>query len=513
LPDAPLPPGAPPLDRRGLALLALVFLALELAVIRQYGWFRDEFYYLVCADHLAAGYVDQPPLSIWIIAAWKRLLGESLVVVRLLPALVGAACVFLAGEFARTLGGDRWAQRLAALAMIAAPVYLGTHHVFSMNTFDALLWLLAMRAVLAAVERPGRWPLVGLVLGLGLLNKLSVLWLGAGLLGGLLAARERRALLTRGPWLAAIIALVLAAPFVLWQAQHDWPTVEFIRHATGEKMKVVPWQEFVVEQLLSMNVVSAPLWLGGLVWAFASKQGRRALPFAVTLLVVAVILLAAGRSRGNYLVPAYPPMLAAGAVALEGMLRSRGRLLHALPFAVLALGTLPWLPFALPVLPVERYIAYAKAMGMAPSTDENKEVGPLSQHYADMHGWQELTDLVVRAWETLTPDERARAAIFGQNYGEAGSVTVLGRRRGLPEAISGHNSFWHWGPPKQADGSVVVIIGGEEVDHSESFASVIAIGALDAPLAMPYERGLTVFVGRGLRRTLAEAWGRVRHYD
>lgn len=512
-PPTPPKPPTPPLDRRGLTLLALLFLALELIVIRQYGWFRDEFYYVVCADHPALGYVDQPPLSIWILTAWKRLFGESLIAIRLLPALVGAACVFLAGEFARTFGGDRWAQRLAALAMIAAPVYLGTHHVYSMNSFDVLLWLLAMRAVVAALDHPGRWPLAGVVLGLGLLNKLSVLWLGLGLFVGLIFSPQRRVMLTRGPWIAALIALGLAVPFVMWQVQNDWPTVEFIRNATGEKMKPVAWHAFVIEQILVMNPVTAPLWLLGLVWAFASRYSRRALPLALSLLVVAEVLIAGGRSRGNYLVPAYPPMLAAGAVALERLLRKRGRLVRAIPFAVLALGTLPLLPFALPILPVERYLAYAKAMGQAPSTDENKEVGPLSQHYADMHGWQEMTDLVARAWRTLTPEERSRAAIFGQNYGEAGAVTVLGRKRGLPEATSGHNNFWFWGPPRKADGSVVVIIGGEEEDHRESFASVTPVDTLDAPLAMPYERGLTVWIGRGLRRTLAEAWGRVRHYD
>ena len=508
-----VPPSPSPLDRRGLALLALLFLTLELVVIQQYGWFRDEFYYVVCADHPAAGYVDHPPLSIWILAAWKGLFGESLVAIRLLPALVGGACVFWAGEFAHALGGDRWAQRLAALAMITAPVYLAIHHVYAMNSFDILLWLLAMRLVWAALERPGRWPLVGLVLGLGLLNKLSVLWLGAGLVVGLAVSPRRRVLLTPGPWLAAAVALALAAPFVLWQVQHDWPTVEFIRNATGDKMKAVPWHAFVREQVIIMNPAATPLWMLGLAWAFASWNGRRAMPLAVAFLVVAAILLAGGRSRGNYMVPAYPPMLAAGAVALAHVLRGRGRLLRAAPFAVLALGALPWLPFALPILPVERYLAYARALGQAPSTDERKEVGPLPQHYADMHGWHELTDLVARAWQTLTPEERSRAAIFGQNYGEAGAVTVLGRRRGLPRAISGHNNFWWWGLPQGADGSVVVIIGGDAPDHLESFTDVAAVDSLHAPYAMPYERGLTVYVARGLRRPLAEAWAGSRHYN
>jgi len=264
--------------------------------------------------------------------------------------------------------------------------------------------------------------------------------------------------------------------------------------------------------VLAMNPVSAPLWLFGIVWCFTSRAGRRALPFAVALAVVAAILLVGGKARGNYLTPAYPPMLAAGAVALGRVLEARPRWLRAAPFVALVLAIPPLLPFALPILPTATYIAYAKAAGMAPATDENKEVGPLSQHYADMHGWQELTDLVARAWQRLTPEERSRSAIYGQNYGEAGAVTVLGRRRGLPEAISGHNNFWLWGPG-HADGSVLVIIGDEGDDHRESWASVEAVGTLDAPLAMPYERGLTVWIVRGLKRPLAEEWPRARHYN
>lgn len=501
-----------PLDRRGLFVLATVFLLLELSVIRQYGWFRDEFYYLVCADHPAAGYVDQPPLSIWILAVWKRLFGESLIAVRLLPALVGAACVFLAGEFARALGGDAWAQRLAALAMIASPVYLGTHHLYSMNSFDVLLWLLAMRAVNAALDDPGRWPLVGVLLGLGLLNKLSVLWLGLGLFCGLIFSPQRRVMITRGPLVAAAIVLAMAAPFVIWQVQNGWPTAEFMGNATGHKMKPVPWHAFVIEQVLIMNPVTAPLWLLGLVWCFGSKDGRRALPLAISMLVVAAILIAGGRSRGSYLAPAYPPMLAAGSVALARLQRKRGRVVLAIPFALIVLGTLPLIPFALPVLPAARYIEYARAAGQAPGTDENKEVGPLPQHYADMHGWQELTDIVVRAWRSLTPEERKRAAVFGQNYGEAGAVTVLGRKHRLPEAHSGHNNFFYWGP-HDTDGSVVIVIGGDEDDNREVFDELAPVDTLRAPLAMPYERGTVVWIGRRLRMPFAELWPKLKHFD
>jgi len=504
---------AAPLDRSGLLLLAIAFLALELMVIRQYGWFRDEFYYLVCADHPAAGYVDQPQLSIWILAVWKQLFGESLVAIRVVPALIGALCVFLAGEFAHALGGDRWAQRLAATATLVTPIYLGTHHVYSMNTFDVLLWLLGMRAVLAATRDASRWPLVGVVLGLGLLNKISVLWLGTGLVAGLIVWPGRRVLLTRGPWIALAIAAVLTLPHLVWQVQNGWPTLEFIRNATGHKMKAVPWANFVIEQVFLMGPATAPLWLLGIGWSLASRQGRRAMPLAVALLVVGLMLMIGGKSRGSYLSPAYPPMLAAGSVALMTWLRKRGALVKAIPLAIVVLGTLPLVPFVLPVLPVERYLAYARAAGMQPGTSERKAVGPLPQHYADMHGWQELTDIVARGWQSLTPEERRHAAVFGQNYGEAGAVTVLGRKLGLPEAHSGHNNFWLWGPHPNVDGSVFIVIGGDEADNRQVLEELTPVDTLRAPLAMPYERGTVVWIGRKLKLPFRELWPRLKHYD
>ncbi|HEY2954183.1 MAG TPA: glycosyltransferase family 39 protein [Candidatus Eisenbacteria bacterium] len=509
-------PPAPPAPARAdgpLLALALAKLLLHFTAITRYGWFRDELYYLVCAQHPAAGYVDQPPLSIWILGLARLLFGDSLFAIRLLPALAGATTVFLTGRIARELGGGRFAQALAALAAVVAPVFLGTDHVYSMNSFDILLWTLAAFVTLRvlATGSPRHWLLLGAVLGLGLLNKVSVMWLMAGLGAGLLLSPQRAALRTRWPWCAGAIALLLFAPHLAWQVAHGWPTLEFMRNATGEKMRAVSPIAFFGSQALVMDPVALPLWLGGLLWLLFSRAGRQGRPLGVMYLAVAAFLIAGGRSRASYLAPAYVPLFAAGAVAFEALTATRPRALRAAAVALLVAAGAALVPFALPVVPVETYIRYARALHMAPSTEEHLSLGLLPQHYADMFGWEELVGEVEKAWRGLTPAEQAECSIFAQNYGEAGAITVLGRRRGLPPALSGHNNFWLWGPGRKS-AEVMIVVGGDLADNQRAFRELTRVGIVRSRYAMPYEQDLPVYVGRGLRIPMRELWPMVRRY-
>jgi 4-amino-4-deoxy-L-arabinose transferase-like glycosyltransferase len=496
-----------------LLVLALAKLLLHATAITRYGYFRDELYYLVCAQHPAAGYVDQPPLSIWILGLVRALCGDSLIALRWLPAVVGAATVFVTGRIARELGGGRFAQAVAALAALIAPVFLGTDHFYSMNSFDILIWTLCawitLRALSSASPRP--WLLLGVVLGLGLLNKISVLWLIAGLGAGILVSPSRRALLTPWPWCAIGIAFAIFAPNVIWQIQHGWPTLEFMRNATGRKMVAVSPAGFIAGQALSMNPVTLPLWLAGLVWLLFAHAGRAARPLGVMYVAVALFLIAGGRSRVSYLSPAYVSLFAAGAVAFERATAMRGRGLRGVAVALMLLLGAAALPLALPVLPADAYIRYARALGLAPSTEEHQRIGRLPQHYADMFGWQELVDEVEKAYRSLTPDEQARCSIFAQNYGEAGAITVLGRRRGLPAALSGHNNFWLWGPGPR-DGEVMIIVGGDRADNERVFRELTQVGTVRSKYSMPYEQDMPIFVGRGLKIPIRELWPQLKEY-
>jgi hypothetical protein len=500
---------------RLIALFAGAKLALHLATTSGYGYFRDEFYYLACAEHPAAGYVDHPPLSVLWLWLVRTLIGDSRFALRLTPALLGAATVALVGLMARRMGGAKWAQALAMTGALVAPQYLALDHFYSMNAFDVFFWTLCAFLVLRVLERPtnGRWAVLGLALGLGLQNKIGVLWMGAGLFVGLLATGERRLLKTPGPWIAGAVAAALFAPHVAWQVANGWPTREFIHNAQTRKMAAVSPLQFLSGQIMMMSPFTLPLWLAGLTWLFRGQAGRPYRLLGWTYLTAFAILLTSGASRSGYLSPAYAWLFAAGGVALESWL-ARPRLAWMRPaFAGLLLVTGAAIaPLALPTLPVESYIRYARALGESPGTEERKELGALPQFYADMHGWEEIVDAVALAHARLSPAEQQAARVFAGDYGVAGAVDLLGRRRGLPPAISGHNNYWLWGA-RGWDGRTAIVVGGREDQVRPLFESVERAGTTDCGYCMPYENGLPVWIARGLRQPVTEAWPRLKHYD
>jgi hypothetical protein len=360
-------------------------------------------------------------------------------------------------------------------------------------------------------------------LGLGLLNKISILWLGFGLAAGLLLTPGRRRLLTSGPWLAAAVAGLLFVPHVAWQAAHGWPTLEFMRNATQQKMTQGTVAGFAADQLLTMNPATAIVWITGLVWCLWPRRVAAPDPcwaprlFGIAWLAVFGLLAFSGTTRSSYLAPAYPMLFAGGGVALERFARRRGAAGAARRAAVPAAAALVaftgamLLPFALPLLPPDTFISYMRAIGVTPPAEERHAQADLPQFYADMFGWDEMAREVAAAWNALPPEDRERGAVFAQNYGEAGALDVLGRRLGLPPVSSGHNSYWLWGPT-HPDPEVILVLGGDEEDNRAFFEELTHVGEIACARCMPYERGLDIWVGRRPKIPLAEAWPRLKRF-
>ena len=500
-----------------LILLSLAKLLIHLAtnLFGGYGYFRDELYYIACSNHMAWGYVDQPPFSIAVLWLNRHLFGDSLFALRLLPAVAGAASVLLAGLIAKRLGGGRFSQALAACATIVAPLLLFENSIFSMNSFDLLFWTLSFYLVVVIVENqdPKYWLFLGVVLGLGLLNKISVLWLGAGLFIGLLFTRHRKLLLKRGAWLAAGIAFLIFLPHVAWQIANHFPTLEFIRNASASKYVSASPLKMLGEQALQMNPLMLLAWLPGLIYFLVAKPARPFRILPVIYFAVFAILAVNGSSKAEYLGPMFPMLFALGAVAAERFILWLGwRWLKPTLLALLLLSGIVLAPMTLAVLPVERYIAYAQALGMAPSTPERKELAKLPQFYADMFGWEKMTAAVAAAYGTLAPAEKAKCAILANNYGEAGAIDFFGPRYGLPKAICGHNSYWLWGA-RGATGEVVIRLGGSLEAMKESYADVTQAGLFHDDYCMPYENDMVVWILRGRRSGLQREWDQFKHYE
>jgi hypothetical protein len=496
---------------------AVVLIALALTGSR-YGYFRDELYYLACTDHLAFGYVDHPPLSIAVLWVVRHLFGDSLFAIRLVAWLAIAGTVFFTGLLARDLGAGRFGQALAALCIAVGPVYLGVGHFYSMNALDVLLWTLSAFAFERAVtsDRFGWWVVLGLVLGLGLENKISVLWLGAGVGAALVLTRARRFLLTPGPWIAAAIALSLFLPHLVWQVQHGWPTIEFMRNATSRKMTPISPLEFVVNEVVVQHPMTLPVWVAGLVFlCIGSTRSAETRPAARALFwlfaVPALILMFSGSARANYLSPAFPIAFAGGGVWLGQLFDGQPRWTHAAVVFFIGNAGIVTAPLVLPILPVERTVTYLHELKMAPRAEENTRMGPLPQHFADQFGWPELAGEVSRVYHELPTADRAVCGIFASNYGRAGAIDFFGRKLGLPPAISGHNNYFLWGP-RGYTGQVMIVIGGTYADHRQHFDEVTQVAATSCRYCMPYEDGVPIFVCRGLHGSLQQVWASVKDF-
>jgi hypothetical protein len=228
---------------------------------------------------------------------------------------------------------------------------------------------------------------------------------------------------------------------------------------------------------------------------------------------VFALLAGSGASRAGYLAPAYTWLLAAGGVAVASFLGRHGRpWTKGVALGLVLAGGVARAPFGLPLLPVDSYIAYAEALGVAPSTAERKQLGRLPQFYADMHGWESIVSTVARVHGGLAPEDRAGSVVFAYDYGVAGAVEHLGRDRGLPPAFAGHNNYWLWGPPRDAP-RAVIIVGGDADDHRAVCRDLHQAAETDCGYCMPYENHLPVFVCRGLKVPLRELWPRLKHYD
>lgn len=499
-------------DRAGdaaplLAGLAAAKLVIHFAGINHYGFFRDELYYMACGQHLAWGYIDQPPLIALISWVARHLLGDSMVAIRLFPIFAGAAVVYLTGLLARELGGGRSAQFLAAAAVLLAPANLAFDSFFSMNAFEPLFWVLCCWIVVRVVKgaSPVLWLAFGAIAGIGIENKHTMLVFGFALAAALLLSGEARLFRSKWIWLAALVALVLFLPNLLWEARHGWPQVVVVRNAQRFKNVTISPVRFLFEQVLFLHPLELPLWLSGLVWYFANEEGKRFRFLAwAYLIILAIFIFLNGKSY--YPLPYYPVLMAAGGVAFERFVsvENRRRLAVAFP-SLVVMGGLATIPFGVPVLPVSAFLRYSSGLPIFHVQTERDPRVPLPQLYADMFGWENMADVLSNVYRELAPAERAGCAILAGNYGEAGAIDFYGPKLGLPKAISGHNSYYDWGPRKYT-GDCVIVFGERSAEFTRFFGQVEQVATISNPHAMDVEQNVSVYLCRKPVAPLAALW-------
>lgn len=498
-------------DSLFIGSFALLRFLLNATAYQGYGYFRDELYYIDCARHLAWGYVDHPPFSIAVLALSLRLFGDGLLTLRLPAMIAGAAMVFATGWLAREMGGRRFAHALACLCAIFAPVLLAMGTFFSMNSFDPLFWTVEAW-VLVKLLKTGNarwWLIFGLIAGIGLLNKLSLLFLGAALVAALAATCHRKHLISPYLWLGGLFALLLFSPHLVWQVRHGWPTLEFMRNAALYKNEAKAPLEFLFGQFLMSGPVAAPVWLGGLVVGFTGQEGRRFRLLPLLFLIVFLVLLL-GHGKEYYLGAAFPMVFALGACGWEQWTAVR-RWTRPAYLAVFVLISLCLAPYVLPVLPVPQLLAYFKVVGLEAPREERNEVGLLPQHYADCFGWQDLAAMVADARAALPEQDKERCCVLVANYGEAGALHLFGPKLGVERAVCGHNNHYLWGAGG-CSGEVMLVYHFPREQLDQYFGEVREVARFHHPWVMPYQNNIPLYLCREPRVPLPALWPQLKRF-
>ena len=498
--------------KTGMAIVwafAIAKLIFHIYFNNRYGYFRDEFNYIACGDHLAWGYVDQPPLIPFLIHISRALLGDSLRAIRFVPALVSSLLVVQAALIVRELGGKTYALLLTTIAVALAPQYLSNGSLLGTNCLEPNLWMGCAYFVILAIKRndPRYWLWFGVVAGMGLEEKYSIALFGFGVVVGLILTEHRRILLNKWIWLGGVAAFLIFLPNLLWNIHYDWPFLQLMRGIRAEHRDVVlPAGPYFFQQTLLINPLTAPIWIAGLIALLFWKplQPYRVLGISYVVCYATFFTL---HGKNYYLAPIYPMLLAAGAVAIEsGLSRPRVGWLKSVIAIILLASGVHLTPIVVPVLSPDKFLAYTKTLPFKlPIMEHSHARAALPQWYSDQFGWKEIVDETAVAWNKLSPAERPDCGVFAQDYGQAGAIDFLGSQYGLPKSLSGHQTWYLWGP-RNYSGNCMIVLDDTRETLEKYWNSVEYVGtSADNPYAL--EKNIDVFICRGSKfGTLTELW-------
>ncbi|MDD5361924.1 MAG: glycosyltransferase family 39 protein [Ignavibacteria bacterium] len=503
-------------DNKHLLLISLVnFILLYISVFTKgYGYFIDELYYIACANNPAAGYVDHPPFAPLILAVYKSVFGDSLYSVRFLAAIAASATVFLAGIITGQMGGNKTAQAIASVCIMAAPIFPVFGGFYSMNVFEPLLCGFVFYYLIKMIKEnnPKYWIHTGILFGLLMLNKHTAGLCILFIILSLLFTEYRKFLFTKYFLYCIVISSLIFLPNIIWQMQNGYPSFEFYMTNVTQKNVPLPPVKFVIMQILSYNPFIAPLWVAGLVFLIFKKKEYRI--FGFIFIFSFLFFMITKSSRFDRTAFAYMCVIPAGAVFVENLISKKNKnWVYAVSLFFVIAYTFIVVPVLQPYLDYETSAKLTGVLGL--NTEIERGNRPLlSQLLADRIGWQEKVDMLGSVFLTLTPEERKRTIIATENYGNAGALELLGKKYGFGNIVSGHNNYFLWSKSR-LEGDIVLRLSGEDSYEGlkEAFEVVDSTGVhYDNIYCTPHERNLTVFICKRPKFTKEELLEQGRYF-
>jgi 4-amino-4-deoxy-L-arabinose transferase-like glycosyltransferase len=413
-------------------------------------------------------------------------------VIRFLPSVAQSIAIILTALIAKRLGGDRIAQWIAALATAVAPVSLAASALYQYVTFDYLWWVLIAYCVASLIETNDErwWMAIGAAIGLAVLTKYTIAFFIAGLAVGFFASGMQRHLRSRWFWIGVAIAFALALPHFIWEARHDFISLDFLKSIHKRDVRIGRADHFLIEQLfIPASPVTIPLWIAGLVALFSSKRFR----ILGWMAVVPFVLFVIAHGRSYYTAPLYPMLFAAGATIVPHRAR-------AFAIALIAIVGVAGAPFVLPLAPINSPLFEVAAKA--------------NEDFVEEIGWPDLVNEVARIWSTIPASEQSRTGIFANNYGEAGAIDLYGPAHGLPPVICNTNSYWLRGPGNPPP-QTLIVLGDHREGLEKHCHSVTLAGHTPNPYNIKNEETHDhpdIFICRGLKETWPELWPKIRNF-
>lgn len=488
---------------RVIILLGLADVIMHLAVIKNLEYHRDELLYFSLGLHPAFGYATVPPMIGWLATLMQAISGYSLFAVKLFPALMSGIFVVLCAKVSKEAGGKEYAQILTALAVIFMPFSLRVFYLFQPVFLDLFFWTLLFFIVLRYLNSGKDKYLVftGIVFGFAMLNKYLVALLLPALLIPVIFSEYRDTFRKRSFYIGLAIGFLIFLPNLIWQVNKGLPVINHMRELSETQLKHVNRFDFFKDQIL-MTLLAFIIVLLGLVFLLKGKK-YRFLFFSVFIVVSALLVL---RGKGYYTIGLIPFLVATGSVMVERLVKNNvARIVAA---SILILTSLPVMPVGIPVFKQEGLVSYFRYLEDNYGTDagrrfEDGSIHSLPQDYADQLGWEELTKITAETYSQI-PD-KSKAMIFCENYGQAGAISVIGKKYGLPEPVSFNESFLYWVPKNLTGIQYLIYINGElGEDVSTLFGDIKKTGSITNIDAREF--GTAVFLCREPKTDLNEFW-------
>jgi hypothetical protein len=494
--------------------------ALHIITGAKYGFFADELYTIALSKHLSFGYVDLPPLVPLLAAVSRMLFGESLTAMHILPALAGAGTLIFVCLIAKEFGGEVFAVGLSALGFLIAPVWLIVFSYLSYDAYDQLILAVFLYVLVRFIRSGNRkfWIVLGGIAGIACLTKMTLLYIGPGFLVALLLSKYRKDLGTPWPWLGAALCLLIVSPYLLWQSSNGWPTLKYWINYGTHRLREASFPEYALDISYAMNLVLLPIYSVGL-WRIFRRFRETNFGFLGVMFLVTLVLLFLLHAKVWMLAELFIPIIAAGAVGVEELSAGRnwGKILKTSLLAAMLAGGILVTPFTLPILPLESLSAYVNKFNYFYNQTEefNNNYSEYPINLGLRIGWEELVGKVAEVYNELPPEDRKVAGIYANWYGPASAIDYFGPQYDLPHAVSGHLTYYLWGPGYSWD-VMILLTNNISPVNTTTMSLIFSVCELKGRMFNPYTipiNQLNIYVCRKPLLSPEEIWKRMEFYS